>query len=166
MLDEEVNFCPRCGSPTAGAFLFGKVRKTCAECRWVHFTDPKVAVAVLVEQNDQVLLVQRDNQPKRGEWTLPAGFVDAGEDPAAAARRECLEETNLTVRLERLLGILAGQEHAQGAHILIVYQAQVISGELQPGDDARQVGFFNRSALPPLAFGTTHRILEGDFRIN
>jgi len=54
-----------------------------------------VAVAVLIERDGKVLLVRRANTPQKGMWTLPAGFVDAGEDPAQAAERECLEETGL-----------------------------------------------------------------------
>jgi 8-oxo-dGTP diphosphatase len=164
MLEKEVNFCPRCGTPVVGAFLFGKDRKTCPACRWIFFADPKVAVAVLVEKDNQVLLVQRDNEPQRGKWTLPAGFVDAGEDPAEAAVRECLEETGLQVRITGLLTLLAGQEHDQGSHILIVYRAEWLGGQLAAGDDASQAGFFDRHHLPPLAFQTTLRILFPDER--
>jgi 8-oxo-dGTP diphosphatase len=160
MRAEEVIFCPRCGVPVEGAFRFGKERKVCPACGWIHFEDPKVAVAVLLEEGGKVLLVQRDNQPHRGLWSLPAGFVDAGEDPARAAERECLEETGLKVHATALLGLLAGQEHAQGAHILLVYRAEVVGGQLSPGDDAQQAVYFERDALPPLAFSTTQRILE------
>ena len=56
---------------------------------------PKVAAGVVLIDADRVLLVRRVNEPYRGRWTLPAGFVDAGEDPRRAAERECLEETGL-----------------------------------------------------------------------
>jgi 8-oxo-dGTP diphosphatase len=164
MLEDDINYCPRCGTPVERALRFGRQRKTCPQCRWIFFADPKVAAAVLVQEDDKVLLVQRDNQPQRGKWTLPAGFVDAGEDPAAAAVRECLEETGLTVVLTSLLGILSGQEHSQGAHILIVYKAKRVSGELLPGDDALQADFFSPQHLPPLAFSTTERILNEHFK--
>jgi len=93
-------------------------------------------------------------------WTLPAGFIDAGEDPREALARECLEETGLTVRPTELFDVLYGQEHPRGAHILIVYRAQVISGNSLPGDDVDGVGFFGRDDLPPLAFSTTQKILR------
>jgi len=48
--------------------------------------------------------------------------------------------------------VLYGQEHPRGAHILIAYRAEVISGELRSGDDVDEVGFFRRGELPPLAF--------------
>jgi 8-oxo-dGTP diphosphatase len=159
MLSDEVNFCPRCGTAVIDGVRFGNVRKVCPNCRWIYFADPKVAVAVLVERDHQVLLVQRANDPQRGFWTLPAGFVDAGEDPARAAERECAEETGLEVRVTGLVDVISGQEHARGAHIFIVYRAEVVTGRERPGDDADQVGFFARDELPPLAFATTARLL-------
>ncbi len=161
MLSDEVNFCPRCGTRVEDAHRFGALRRVCPNCDWIYFADPKVAVAVLVERDDKVLLVRRGNRPKQGFWTLPAGFVDAGEDPARAAERECQEETGLVVRVSGLVDVLAGQEHARGSHILIVYRAEIISGRERPGDDADQVGFFDPQELPPLAFSTTQQILTG-----
>lgn len=159
MLSDEVNFCPRCGTPVKDAKRFGALRRVCPSCDWVYFADPKVAVAVLVKRDQKVLLVRRVHPPKQGFWTLPAGFVDAGEDPARAAERECLEETGFQVCVDGLVDVLAGQEHARGAHILIVYRAEIISGSEMAGDDADQVGFFNLDELPPLAFSTTLQIL-------
>ena len=118
-----------------------------------------MAAAVLVEQDGRVLLVRRINEPYRGLWTLPAGFVDAGEDPARAAERECLEETGLSVRVKRVLDVLAGREHERGADIVIAYQGEILSGTLSPGDDADAVAWFLRSELPPLAFKATQKIL-------
>jgi ADP-ribose pyrophosphatase YjhB (NUDIX family) len=160
MLAEEVNYCPRCGSSLAQEERFGQVRPVCPRCGWIYFADPKVAAAVLVERDGEVLLVRRTNEPQRGMWTIPAGFVDAGEDPATAAVRECLEETGLMVRVTRLLDVIFGLEHPRGAHIVIAYAGEVVSGDLQPGDDADGAAFFPPEALPPIAFQATRRILE------
>ena len=155
----EINFCPRCGAAVTYEERFGKVRAVCLQCNWIHFSDPKVAAAVLVEQDGLVLLVRRANDPFRGLWTLPAGFVDADEDPARAAARECFEETGLTVRVTRVLEVIAGREHPRGADFVIVYAAQVESGILLAADDADEAAWFAKSDLPPLAFQATHRIL-------
>jgi len=160
MLADKVKFCPRCGHRLEQGLRFGRVRPFCPNCEWIYFADPKVAAAALVQQDQKVLLVRRAFNPARGLWTLPAGFVDAGEDPARAAERECLEETGLSARVTRLVDVLFGQEHPRGAHILIVYQAEIISGGLQPGDDASEVAFFSLNQLPPLAFSATRRILS------
>lgn len=155
----EVNYCLRCGSALVQAERFGRVRPLCPACGWVYFADPKVAAAVLIEQDGKVLLVRRSVDPMRGRWTMPAGFIDAGEDPALAARRECLEETGLQVNISGLLTVLYGQEHPHGAHIIIFYRAEIIAGEMKPGDDVDGVGFFAREDLPPLAFSTTRQVL-------
>ncbi len=157
---DEIHFCPRCGSGIEQAERFGRLRPVCPACGWIYFADPKVAVAVLIERDERILLVQRVNDPFRGYWTLPAGFMDAGEDPARAAERECLEETGLVVHATHLLDLIAGQEFPAGADLFIVYQAEIESGELRAGDDAGQAAFFSRHELPPLAFSTTARILE------
>ena len=69
----------------------------------IHFFDPKVAAAVLVERDGHVLLVRRVGEPFRGLWTLPAGFINSGDDPAEAAARERLEETGLSVPCDVLV---------------------------------------------------------------
>lgn len=160
MLAEEVNFCPRCGAALEQAERFGRLRPVCPACGWIYFPDPKVAVAVLIEQEEGVLLVRRANDPQRGLWTLPAGFVDAGEDPVRAAERECLEETGLHVRVGHLLDVMSGQEHPRGAHIVIFYQGEIVSGSLRAEDDVDRAAFFRRDQLPPLAFSTTQKILS------
>ena len=163
MIDGPIKYCPRCGTSLTEQLHTGKLRPVCPACGWVYFPDPKVAVAVLIKKDEEVLFVQRRFDPQAGHWTLPSGFVDAGEDPKVAAERECLEETGFVIRDLHLLDVIFSQEHARGASILIIYQAQVESGELKPGDDARQVAYFNIHNLPPLAFASTRQILDTFF---
>ncbi len=157
---EQVNFCQRCGTKLSMKFRAGRERPACPRCGWVFFPDPKVAVVTLVRDENKVLLARRANTPQQGLWTLPGGFVDAGEDPARAAERECLEETSLTVRVSGLIDVITGQEHPRGAHILIIYQAEIISGEIKAGDDVDCAGFFDLDSLPPLAFQSTQQIIQ------
>lgn len=153
---DQARFCIRCGAALERRVLFGQMRPTCPACGWTYFADPKVAAGALVEDSQgQVLLVRRVNQPGRGLWSFPAGFVDAGEDPARAAERECLEETGLQVAATRLMYLVPGREHDRGADFVLIYAAQVIGGCLVAGDDADQAQFFPRQALPPLAFRAT-----------
>jgi len=159
MLIQDVKFCPRCGTVLVTQERMGRVRPVCPECEWIYFPDPKVAAGVFVQLNGKILLTRRANQPKRGLWTLPVGFVDAGEDPVRAAERECLEETGLNVQVAELLEVLWGREHPRGADIIIFYRAEIIAGELTAGDDVDQAAFFPFSDLPPLAFHTTEDIV-------
>ena len=160
MHSDKVKFCPICGSKLIIANRAGRVRPVCPYCDWVFFPDPKVAVVVVIIRNGNVLLTRRVNTPQQGMWTFPGGFVDAGEDPVVAAERECLEETGLVVKVSGLIDVLSGQEHPRGADILIVYFGQIRNGLIQAGDDADLADFFSMDELPPLAFRSTHQIID------
>ena len=161
MSNPAFKFCPHCATQLNLEEKFGALRPVCSNCGWIHFVDPKVAAAVLVTRDDDsVLLVRRVNEPFRGLWTLPAGFVNGGEDPAKAAERECLEETGLNVRVKRVYDIISGREHPRGADFIIVYHAEFVSGEMQANDDADAVEWFNEDHLPPLAFLATKKVLK------
>ena len=159
MANTEFKFCPRCATQLNLEERFGRMRPICPRCGWIHFVDPKVAAAVLVLRDESVLLVRRVNEPFRGLWTLPAGFVNGGEDPAEAAERECLEETGLSVRTMRVYDIVPGREHIRGADFVIVYLAEILGGEMKADDDADAVEWFDRNNLPPLAFLATRKVL-------
>lgn len=154
-----VNFCQVCGAPMTEGERFGKVRRFCAQCGYIHFIDPKVAAAVFVERDGEVLLVRRAVEPERGKWALPAGYIDYGEHPALAAIREVREETGLTVAIDRLLDV-QGSATELGASIVIIYAAHVVKGTAHPLDDADAVGWFSRGdSLPELAFESTRTML-------
>jgi ADP-ribose pyrophosphatase YjhB (NUDIX family) len=156
----EIKYCPRCATPTIQKRIAGKDRPACPNCNWVFFPDPKVSAAVIVNQNNRILLVKRAYGPHAGKWALPAGFVDSYEDPEDAAKRECLEETGLIVKITGLVAVLSGREHPRGADIMITYCALVEGGKLQAGDDAAEAAFFSLTDLPPLAFRTTHEAVR------
>ena len=156
----EVRYCIRCGDAVERHSRYGQVRPVCPSCGWVHFADPKVAAGVFIERDGKILLVKRAFNPHRGKWTFPAGFVNAGEDPVVAARRECLEETSLNIRTIRILDICAKREHEGGADFIILYEAEILSGKIEAGDDADSVAWFPRDALPELAFEATLYFLE------
>jgi 8-oxo-dGTP diphosphatase len=133
-----------------------KPRRVCPACDYIYFTDPKVGVGVLVVHQDRILLVRRNMNPGKGKWSIPAGFVDRGENPQETAVREALEETNLQVEISDLVGVYYNPPEQGGASIFILYRAHLINGELQAGDDADAAGFFGPDELPELAFASTH----------
>ncbi|MGQ0604338.1 MAG: NUDIX domain-containing protein [Anaerolineales bacterium] len=162
----QIKFCPRCGYAVVYRRVQGAVRPVCPECRRVHFLDPKVAVAIIIEREDSLLMIQRRGDPERGKWSMPAGFVDAGEDVRRAAEREAFEETGLHVRVTELLDVIPKSATNEGADILIVYRAEVVGGEVRAGDDADRAEFYHRDALPnEIAFASTRLVLER-WRVN
>lgn len=156
----EIRHCISCGARVERRQAFGQLRPVCPECGRVHFIDPKVAAGAVIARAGEILLVRRAVEPELGKWTIPAGFVEADEDPRQTAVRECLEETGLRVEIGELLDVIHGREHPAGASIVIVYRGEIAGGEIAPDDDVDAVDFFAAERLPELAFRATRTAIE------
>lgn len=149
---ETPRFCTAC----AGALVTTGRHPVCTACGQVHHRDPKVGVGVVIhDEQGRLLLVRRGVDPACGLWALPAGYVDAGEDPRSAAAREALEETGLVVEVGPVVDVYPGPGTGGGASFFLAFTARVVGGVLAAGDDATDVGFFAADALPELAFAST-----------
>lgn len=159
-MNRVARFCPLCGAALHEEARFGRLRPVCPACGHTVFFDPKVAVVTFVTDDDRVLLVRRSADPGKGLWALPAGFVDADEDPRAAAVRETREETGLVVTIVHLLELLHRPDAGGIADIVIAFAARVDGGTLCAGDDAEAVAWFPRAQLPEMALATTHLLIQ------
>jgi len=98
---------------------------------------PSVAVDIILEKDDNLLLVLRKKDPFKGSLAIPGGFVNEGERVEDAARREMLEETNLNIELVDILGVYSAPNRDPRGHVVsIVFIAKIISGNVTAGDDA------------------------------
>ena len=141
-------FCTACAAPLEHS---GR-HPVCTECGRTHHRDPKVGVGVVVVHEGGLLLVRRGVQPGKGLWALPAGYVDADEDPRAAAAREVLEETGLVAEVGAVIDVYPG---GGGASFFLAFDARLVGGALQAGDDALEARFFDAHDLPEIAFAST-----------
>ena len=154
------DFCARCATRLHSEPRGGRDRPVCPACYWVYYAKPALGAAILVEQDDRVLLVQRAHDPYLGQWMLPAGFVEYGEFAQESAVREALEETGLRVELQGIFGFYFGVDDPRNVAHLCVYVATVIGGTLTAGDDASDARFFARDARPaPIAFAAHRQTL-------
>lgn len=86
-------------------------------------------------EGDEILLVQRANEPHRGLWAVPGGKVDLGESLAEAATREVKEETGLLIELEQIIWV--GESIEDDHHLVLIdFLGQATGGEMAPADDA------------------------------
>ncbi len=153
----QYKYCPRCGHPLAEGSENGRVRPVCNECGFIHYLNPAPAAAVILFQDGQVLLVKRKYDPKAGDWSLPAGFMEYEESPQETAIRETKEETGLEVSIRRLFDVYGACDDPRSHVVLVVYVAERIGGDLLAGDDALEARFFPLDALPQNIAFSSHR---------
>jgi len=134
-----MNFCSHCGQPVALAIPPGDhlPRFLCKACGVIHYENPKLVVGCVPELDGRILICKRAIEPRRGYWTIPAGFMENDETLQQAAARECQEEALADVEIGSLLVV---------AHVL----------------SARQVHVFFRAHLPTPSFGAGPESLEVD----
>jgi len=148
------NFCPGCAHPLEDRETFGRVRRSCPHCGFIHFREPKLAVGVLIEDSlGRVLLVRRAARPRIGFWAVPGGFMDHDEEP---------RETGLLVQVHGVLDIapVGTEDSRQG--VIIFFAGHPCGGSLRSGDDASEACWFAADGIPfaDLAFTGTGRVLE------
>jgi ADP-ribose pyrophosphatase YjhB (NUDIX family) len=154
-------FCAQCGHTLeVRAVEDHRVRPVCPACGFIVYLNPPIAAGVIAARIDgKIALVVRGEEPGKGLWGLPAGFMEIDETVEQAARRECFEETGLTLELGDLWGVWSYyHEYKQTSGVLVLYTARVTGGEPHPGSDTVRVEFFAPDEIPfkQLAF-TTHR---------
>ncbi len=144
-------YCPVCADKLATRIPENEIieRQVCGKCGFVFYDNPKPACGVvIVDDNQRILLAKRKYPPAVGKWTLPAGFMEIGEGPDECAIRETLEETGLHIKLNGVFNAYKGGDDPRHAVVLIVYLAEVISGEIKPGDDVSEVEYFDINNIP------------------
>lgn len=159
----EFRFCPHCATRLQSIHRFDRVRPVCPACGYVYFADPKVAVIGLVTVEGQVLLVRRAVDPGKGLWSLPGGYMDAGEMPGEALQREVAEEVGLAINVGALAAIFPMQNgEGQRTGIVLAFWGALAGADrsLFPQDDVSDAGWFAPDQIPNgLAFESTKSLI-------
>jgi ADP-ribose pyrophosphatase YjhB (NUDIX family) len=160
-----MKFCSACGSADLGFRVPPDdtlPRHVCGACGVIHYQNPKVVVGCLPVWQEQVLLCKRAIEPRRGLWTLPAGFLENGETLQAGALRETLEEAGARVVLEPLYAIISLPQISQ---IYMMFRATLSDLDFAPGTESLEVRLFDEADIPwqEIAFRTIGRTLRRFF---
>lgn len=152
----DFRFCPKCGDRLNAAR-----HPVCQGCAFVFYRNPVVGAAVVLLDEQRLLLGRRSRGRYRGSWCIPCGYVEWGEDIRAAARRELAEETGLEVRLGDVYAVHSNFHDPESLTVGVWFRGTVVGGTLAAGDDLDEVGYFELDALPgPLAFPTDALVID------
>ena len=119
---------------------------------------PRLTVdAWIRDRRGRLLLVRRGRPPFLGRWGLPGGFCEWKETTEQCCAREAKEETGLTVRVGRLLGVYSDPERdPRGHNVTVLYEARPVEGTARGGDDAAEARWFTTKELRGLSFAFDH----------
>lgn len=107
-------------------------------------------------------MIKRSLPTEKGDWAIPGGFVDAGESLEMAAIREVKEEVLVDIEITRLIGVYSQDGDPV---VLIVYEGIIKSGKPACGEEAVEIGLFEKDAIPwkDLSFSANHQALQDYF---
>jgi ADP-ribose pyrophosphatase YjhB (NUDIX family) len=160
-----IKHCKNCG--TAVVYRLPddgdtKNRAVCPACNTVHYENPLNVVGTVPVWGDKVLLCKRNIEPRKGKWTLPAGFMELDETTSEGAARETVEEAGAQFEMQSLFSVLSVPKVGQ---VHLFYRAKLTSDQFDPGFETQEAKLFTEAEIPwdDIAFRTVKVTLERFF---
>src|SRR5690348_16717502 len=123
-------------------------RLICADCGHIAYENPKVVVGSVVVSGDAILMCRRAIEPRRGFWTLPAGYLEHGETLEEGAMRETLEEAQADIALDGILGVFTISRIGQ---VQVIFRGRFASPDaprFATGIESLEVALFPWERIP------------------
>lgn len=163
-MEPVINYCCTCAAPVALRVPVGDTlpRHVCEACGAIHYRNPRLVVGALPVWENRILLCRRAIEPRKGCWTLPAGFMENQESVAEAAARETREEACARVELDALYTMIS-VPHINQVHL--IYRARLCDLDFAPGEESLEVALFDEADIPwdEIAFRTVAMTLRHYF---
>ncbi len=160
-----IKFCSQCGSAMEQKIPDDDdhVRAVCGQCDHVHYENPTMVVGTIPVSGDKILMCRRNIEPRKGKWTLPAGYLENRESVQEGAVRETLEETRARVGLlgpYRMFNILFVDQ------IYLMFRAELLTDDFGPTSESTEVRLFSEHEVPwdEIAFEVIRQTLIDFFK--
>jgi ADP-ribose pyrophosphatase YjhB (NUDIX family) len=154
-------FCSHCGARIEVRIPEGDhlPRRVCPACGVVHYENPRIVVGCVPELDGRILICLRAIEPRRGYWTVPAGFMENGETLQAGAARECQEEALAEVEIGPLLALVNIPEAHQ---VHVFFRAHLTGSAFGAGQESLDARLVEPAQIPweELAFPSTRFALQ------
>jgi ADP-ribose pyrophosphatase YjhB (NUDIX family) len=156
-----MKFCSNCAAELVVAIPPGDhlPRFVCEKCGSIHYQNPRIVAGCVAEWQGRLLLCKRAIEPRRGYWTLPAGFMENGETTEQAALRETAEEA-LAEAVDLAPFALVNVPHVDQVHFM--FRARLKDGRHAPGPESLETALMGDQAIPweEIAFPSVRFTLE------
>jgi ADP-ribose pyrophosphatase YjhB (NUDIX family) len=142
-----IKFCSACGHAVVSKIPDGDhlPRFVCGSCETIHYDNPRIIAGCIPEWEGKLLLCRRAIEPRRGFWTMPAGFLENGEAVQDAAAREAREEALADVEI----GSLATIVNVIRAHqVHIMFRARLRNANFGVGPESLEVALYDEQDIP------------------
>ncbi|MCK5744570.1 MAG: NUDIX hydrolase, partial [Oricola sp.] len=120
-------------------------RSVCATCGFVDYQNPKIVVGSVVLHEKKILLCKRAIEPRRGFWTLPAGYLEQHETAEDGTMREAREEACADIEIDRLLAVYSIPRISQ---VQLMFRARLVDPSIAPGPESEAVGLYAWEDIP------------------
>jgi ADP-ribose pyrophosphatase YjhB (NUDIX family) len=136
-----------------------RTRLVCPECTYIKYDNPLIVVGSVVTWEDQFLLCKRAIEPRRGYWTIPAGYLELNESAEDGAKREAHEEAFAKIEIDSLLAVYNITRISQ---VQLIYRAKLLDPAVAPGEESEEVGLYTWDSIPwdDIAFPSVHWALN------
>ncbi|MDQ6422879.1 NUDIX hydrolase [Paenibacillus sp. LHD-117] len=138
----EIKFCSACGHEMETRDVDGTPRRACTSCSFVHWGSYSIGVGALVQKEGKLLLVRRAQEPGKGYWTNPGGYIEQLEPIEETIVREVMEECGVEAVVT---GVAALRDQPRAIHnVYIAFAMDYVAGEPTPdGVEVDAAGFFS-----------------------
>ena len=117
----------------------------CGDCGFILYDNPKIVVGSVARWGDKILMCRRAIDPRKGFWTLPAGYLELHETTRAGAEREAWEEARAKIAIE---GLLAIYDIARLSQVQLIYRARLLEETVSAGPESLEVSLFDWDEIP------------------
>jgi ADP-ribose pyrophosphatase YjhB (NUDIX family) len=144
-----IDYCMSCGASLETREIGGTDRRACTKCDFVHWGSYSIGVGALVVKDGKVLLVRRAQDPGKGNWTNPGGYIEQTELIGDTIVREVMEETGVTARVT---GVVAVRDQPRAIHnVYIAFAMEYVDGTPKPdGFEVDEAGFYSLEEMKEL----------------